>query len=62
VSDDPEIQRAVRRTVGIAALRRLRRIVDADNALEADKNRWARRLSIFFVLVAVVVLAWIVIR
>jgi len=62
VSDDPEIQRAVRRTVGIAALRRLRRIVDADNALEADKNWWARRLSIFFVLVAVVVLAWIVIR
>ena len=62
MSDDPEIQRAVRRTVGIAALRRLRRIVDADNALEADKNRWARRLSIFFVLVAVVVLAWIVIR
>ena len=62
MSDDPEIQRAVRRTVGIAALRRLRRIVDADNALEADKNWWARRLSIFFVLVAVVVLAWIVIR
>jgi len=62
VSADPKIQRAVRRTVGIAALRRLRRIVDADNALEADKARWARRLSIFFVLVAVVVLAWIVIR
>ena len=62
MSDDPEIQRAVRRTVGIAALRRLRRIVDADNALEADKNWWARRLSIFFVLVAVLVLAWIVIR
>jgi len=52
----------VRRTAGIAALRRLRRIVDADNALEADKIRWARRLSIFFALVAVVVLAWIVIR
>jgi hypothetical protein len=45
VSEDPEIRRAVRRTVGIAALKRIRRIVDADNALEADKRRWARRLS-----------------
>ena len=62
MSDDPEIQRAVRRTVGIAALRRLRRIVDADNALEADKARWARRLSILFILAAVLALAWIVIR
>ena len=62
MSDDPEIGRAVRRTVGIAALRRLRRMVDADSALEAEKTRWARRLSIFFVVVAVFVLAWIVIR
>ena len=62
MSEDPEIQRAVRRTVGIAALRRIRRIVDADNALEADKSRWARRLSIFFLLAALLALAWIVIR
>lgn len=62
MSDDREIQRAVRHTVGIAALRRLRRIVDADNALEAQKALWARRLSIVFLLAAVLVLAWIVIR
>ena len=62
MSDDPEIRRAVRRTVGIAALRRIRRIVDADNQLEADKSRWARRLSIFFLLAALLALAWIVIR
>jgi hypothetical protein len=62
VSDDPEIQRAVRRTVGLAALRRIRRIVDADNALEADKQRWAWRLSIFLILAAVLALAWIAIR
>jgi hypothetical protein len=62
MSADPEIQRAVRRTVGIAALRRIRRIVDADNELETSKQRWARRLSIFFILAAVLVLAWIVIR
>ena len=62
MKDDPKIQRAVRRTVGIAALRRLRRIVDADNALEAEKARWGRRLSIFFVLAAVLALAWMLIR
>jgi hypothetical protein len=62
VSEDPEIQRAVRRAVGLAALRRIRRIVDADNQLEADKARWARRLSIFLLLAALLALAWIVIR
>jgi len=60
--DNPEIRRAVRRTVGIAALRRIRRIVDADNALESSKQRWARRLSILLILAAVLALAWIVIR
>jgi len=62
MSDDPEIQHAVRRTVGIAALRRLRRMVDADNALEAKKARWARRLSLLFILAAAMVVTWIVIR
>jgi hypothetical protein len=62
MSDDPEIQRAVRRTVGIAALRRIRRIVDAGNALEAGKQRWARRLTIAFVLAIVLILAWMLIR
>jgi hypothetical protein len=62
VSEDPDIRRAVRRTVGISALRRIRQIVDADNQLEADKSRWARRLSIFFLLAALLALAWIVIR
>ncbi len=60
--DDPEIQRAVRRTVGIAALKRIRRIVDADNELEAGKQRWARRLTIAFLLAAVLVMAWMLIR
>lgn len=62
MSEDPEIQRAVRRTVGIAALRRIRRIVDADNALEAEKTRWARRLAIALVLAALLVLGWMAIR
>ena len=62
MNEDEKIQRAVRRTVGIAALRRIRRIVDADNALEAGKQRWARRLAIALVLAAVLVLAWMLIR
>ena len=62
MSDDPEIQRAVRRTVGIAALKRIRRIVAADNALEADKRRWARWTAILFMLAALLVLAWMLIR
>ena len=62
MTQDPEIQRAVRRTVGIAALKRIRRIVDADNDLEAGKQRWARRLGIAFALAAVLVLAWMLIR
>ena len=59
MTDDPEIHRAVRRTVGVAALRRIRRIVDADNELEAGKERWARRLSIFFIVAAVLAVVWI---
>jgi hypothetical protein len=62
MTGDPEIERNVRRTVGIAALRRIRRIVDAENAAEADKRRWARRLSIIFLLAALLALAWIMIR
>ena len=62
MSEDEKIQRAVRRAVGIAALRRIRRIVDADNALETAKSRWALRLSILFILAALLVLAWIAIR
>jgi hypothetical protein len=62
VNEDEKIQHAVRRTVGIAALKRIRRIVDAENALETEKSRRALRLSIFFMLVAVLALAWIAIR
>ncbi len=62
MSNDPDIERNVRRTVGIAALKRIRRIVDADNELEAGKQRWARWLTIALVLAALLVLAWMLIR
>ena len=61
MTGDPEIERNVRRTVGIAALRRIRRIVDADDALEAGKRRWARRLTAVLIVATVVAVAWIVI-
>lgn len=62
MNQDEKIQRAVRRTVGIAALRRIRRLVDADNALEAAKQRRARRLALLFVAAAAMVVAWMLIR
>lgn len=62
MNEDEKIRHAVRRTVGVAALRRIRRIVDADYALEADKRRWARRLAMLFLLAAVLALAWMLIR
>ena len=62
MNDDPDIRRAVSRTVGIAALRRIRRIVDADSELEISKARWARRLAIVFAVATVLVLGWMLIR
>ena len=59
---DPEIERNVRRTVGIEALRRIRRIVDADNELEAQKARWARRITLALVAAALLAVAWIAFR
>lgn len=62
MNDDAEIQRAVRRTVGIAALRRLRRMVDAEEKLEASKALWARRLTLVLALTAVLAVVCFMIR
>lgn len=59
MSDD-YIEGKVRRAVGINALRRLRRLVDADAADELAKARRARRLAWAFglaTLLAVLLLA-----
>lgn len=56
---DPRIDEAVRRTVGIAALRRLRRMVEAEAAADAASARWARRLSWILAAAAVLAVAWI---
>lgn len=56
---DPELDRAVRRTVGLAALRRIRQIVDADIARERAAARLARWLAPLLALAALAVVAWI---
>jgi len=60
--NDPEIERNVRHTVGIAVLRRLRRMVDAENACEAKKSALATRLAWAFALAAVAAVAWMAFR
>jgi hypothetical protein len=59
---DQEIQRGVRRVVGIAVLRRLRRMVDGDAAAEAEKSALATRLAWAFALAALLAVAWIAFR
>lgn len=59
---DPDIERNVRRTVGIEAMRRIRRIVDAENELEAQKERWARRIALALLAAATLALAWFAFR
>jgi hypothetical protein len=59
---DPEIERGVRRVVGIAALRRLRRMVDADAAEETKKSALATRLAWALALAAALAVAWIAFR
>ena len=53
-----DIDHATRRTVGIAALRQIRRLVDEDRALEEWRSRWAVRIGAAFVGIAVAILAW----
>ncbi len=60
--NDAEIDRAVRRTVGFAALRRLRRLADADRADRQADARWVRRLSWLFGIAALLTLAWLAFR
>jgi hypothetical protein len=59
---DEYIDRMVRRRIGIDALRRLRRLVDAERALEADKARLARRLSLVLAVLAGLTFLFFVLR
>jgi len=59
---DPELERNVRHTVGIATLRRLRRMVDAERDAETRQARWAKWLAWGFALAAAATLAWMAFR
>ena len=61
MSDD-YVDRMARRRVGFEALRRLRRPVDAERALEADKARLAQRLTIAPAVLAGLTFLYIVLR
>lgn len=58
-TESPEKAEGVRRTVGIAALQRLRRLADEKNTEERWKARWAFRIAAFFALLAGLLAAWL---
>ncbi|RTL49112.1 MAG: hypothetical protein EKK46_14865 [Rhodocyclaceae bacterium] len=64
MSDDVDdyVEKSVRRRVGIAALKKLRRMVDADAAVEHAKARWACRLAWGFAIAALLALLWLGLR
>lgn len=56
--DTLQIEAASRRTAGVAALRHIRRIVDAEAAQEALKATWAKRFGSLFGVLAIVIVTW----
>ena len=59
---DEHVDRMVRRRVGLDALRRLRRLVDAERAQEADNARLAQRLTIALAVLAGLTFLFFVLR
>ena len=59
---DGDIGHAVRRSVGVAALRRLRGLVDADQAQQRADARWTARLAWAFALAALLAVARLAFR
>ncbi|HRE16741.1 MAG TPA: hypothetical protein PLW86_06670 [Rhodocyclaceae bacterium] len=53
-----QIEIASRRTAGMAALRKIRRIVDAEIAHEQIKATWAKRFTAGFGILLIVAITW----
>jgi hypothetical protein len=51
--NDEEIRQHVRRLAGFAALRRIRKIVDTEEAAESRNAFWAKRIALVITLLAV---------
>lgn len=62
MTTEPDISHAVRRTVGIATLRRLHRMIDAEKTAEERDGRVARWLLIGCAFAALLVVAWMAFR
>ncbi|MBI4985402.1 MAG: hypothetical protein HZC24_08690 [Rhodocyclales bacterium] len=60
MSEDED--KAARRSAAIAALRRLRQLVDAENRQQASDARWAARLGAAFLAAALLWVAWLAFR
>lgn len=59
---DEYVTRMVRRRIGLDALRRLRRLVDAGQAQEADNARLARHLTLALAVLAGLTFLFFVLR
>jgi hypothetical protein len=59
---DPAIEKAVRRTVGIAVLQRMHRMIEAEAGSERQQARWAARLGWGFLTATLLALAWLAFR
>ena len=59
---DGEREKAVRRLVGIATMRRLRRMVDEEAGTRQAEQRWARRLGWGFAILALAVVLVLALR
>jgi hypothetical protein len=62
MSDDPDVQRAVRRTVGIAALKQMHRLIAAEKLQEASNHRFALWFGGLCAVAAIAVVAWMAFR
>ena len=61
MSEDP-VGKAVQRSVGIATLRRLHRMIAAEHVQRAVEQRWARRLAWAFLAAALLAVAGLAFR
>lgn len=59
---DADIERAVRRTVGIAALRKIRKLVDADAEQQAREAVLGRILTWVFGVLFLLAVLWLALR
>lgn len=59
---DADIERAVRRTVGIAALRKIRKLVDADAEQQSREAALGRVLTWVFGVLFLLAVLWLALR